>query len=158
MADGGKVQLSQAIDGRRITVFTSPTPLTTGPVDISFLVQDEATGQVIHDERISVVCRHLDSNQTTTTTANHADSTNKVLQSAKLVLSRSGQWEFLINIESAQRLSVQVNLAEPAVVDAWFVAVVTFPVAFVGLFLLREWIVENQIRERHRRKRSFFPC
>src|SRR5689334_17540453 len=45
MADGGTVRLSEQQGGYSITVFTSPTVVRAGPVDISVLVQDAATGE-----------------------------------------------------------------------------------------------------------------
>ncbi len=38
--DGGAVRFSGQQGDWRITVFTSPTPLRAGPVDVSVLVQD----------------------------------------------------------------------------------------------------------------------
>ena len=49
--DGGTVRLSRCEGGYRITVFTAPTPFRAGPVDISVLVQDAATGEL--DSRCS---------------------------------------------------------------------------------------------------------
>lgn len=144
IADGGKVQLSQIIDGRRITVFTSPTPLVTGPIDISFLVQDEASGQVIHHAELAVVCQHLDSNDRIQTLANHSDSTNKLLQSAKIVLSQPGRWEVQVNPNFPGRLSFPINLENPTVAGSWLMAVVVSPILFVALFLIREQIVGNR--------------
>lgn len=145
-ADGGKVQLSQIIDGQRITVFTSPTPLTTGPVDISFLVQDEASGQVNHDTGISVICRSLESGQVIKKDASDVDSTNKLLQSAKLDLSQPGVWEVHVDAGSSEQLTFLVNLAKPSATGAWLLAVVASPVMFIGLFLLRERISSKRGR------------
>ena len=44
-ADGGTIRLSEQKGNYRITVFTAPTPLRAGPVDISVLVQEAATGE-----------------------------------------------------------------------------------------------------------------
>ncbi len=43
-ADGGAVRLRQRSGGYQIAVFTEPTPLRAGPVDVSVLVQDAETG------------------------------------------------------------------------------------------------------------------
>ena len=53
-ADGGLVRLSVTQGGYRITVFTSPTPLRAGPVDISVLVQDAVTGEGLPEAQVSV--------------------------------------------------------------------------------------------------------
>src|SRR2546430_16316182 len=44
-ADGGTIRLSEQKGNYRITVFTSPTVLRAGPVDISVFLQDAATGE-----------------------------------------------------------------------------------------------------------------
>ena len=55
LADGGTVRLSQRQGGYRITVFTAPTPFRAGPVDISVLVQDAATGQPVPEAHIPLL-------------------------------------------------------------------------------------------------------
>jgi hypothetical protein len=44
-ADGGAMRLSERAGGYRVTVFTDPTPLRAGPVDVSVFVQDADTGE-----------------------------------------------------------------------------------------------------------------
>ena len=46
-ADGGVVRLRQRAGGYQIAVFTSPTPIRAGPVDVSVLVQDAATEECV---------------------------------------------------------------------------------------------------------------
>ncbi|HEV3259998.1 MAG TPA: hypothetical protein VG013_24230, partial [Gemmataceae bacterium] len=43
MADGGAIRLSEQKGDYQITVFTAPTPLRAGPVDVSVLIQNAAT-------------------------------------------------------------------------------------------------------------------
>jgi hypothetical protein len=57
-ADGGTVCTSERIGPYQVTVFTSPTPLRAGPVDISVLVQDVKTGAVVEDAPISIRVSH----------------------------------------------------------------------------------------------------
>src|SRR5262249_28873210 len=53
-ADGGSVRLSEQQGNYRISVFTAPTPVRAGPVDISVLVQDAATGEVVSGVRVTI--------------------------------------------------------------------------------------------------------
>src|SRR5438094_524539 len=53
-ADGGMVRLSQRQGGYQITVFTAPTPFRAGPVDVSVLVQDAATGEALPQAQVTV--------------------------------------------------------------------------------------------------------
>ena len=53
-ADGGTLRISERRDGRRISVFTTPTPLRAGLADISILVQDAATGKPLPEVPVMV--------------------------------------------------------------------------------------------------------
>ena len=53
-ADGGTIRLSEQQGGYRITVFTTPTPVRAGPVDISVFVQDAATEEPVSEARVSI--------------------------------------------------------------------------------------------------------
>src|SRR6266403_1773002 len=53
-ADGGTVRLSEQKGNYRITVFTSPTVLRAGPVDISVLVQEAATGELASGVQVTI--------------------------------------------------------------------------------------------------------
>ena len=52
--DGGTVRISERAGPYRVTVFTSPSPLRAGPVDVSVLVQDGETGELATDVRVTV--------------------------------------------------------------------------------------------------------
>src|SRR5262249_22373888 len=51
--DGGAVRLAQQAGPYRVTVFTAPTPLRAGPVDVSVFVQDGA-GAALPDVTVRV--------------------------------------------------------------------------------------------------------
>ena len=53
-ADGGAVRLRERAGGYQIAVFTSPTPFRAGPVDVSVLVQDAATGECVPEAQVTV--------------------------------------------------------------------------------------------------------
>src|SRR5438445_9925471 len=53
-ADGGTVRLSEKQGNYRLTVFTAPTPLRAGPVDVSVLVQDATTGEPASDVQVMI--------------------------------------------------------------------------------------------------------
>ena len=60
LADGGTIRLMKQKGGYRITVFTSPAPLRAGPVDISVLVQDAATGELASGVQITIEVQRRD--------------------------------------------------------------------------------------------------
>src|SRR5260370_27143233 len=53
-ADGGTVRLSEQQGKYRIAVFTAPTVLRAGPVDVSVLVQDADTGEAASGVLVSI--------------------------------------------------------------------------------------------------------
>src|SRR5262245_62779881 len=53
-ADGGVPRLSERVGGYRVSVFTSPTPFRAGPVDVSVLVQDADSGEMLPEVRVIV--------------------------------------------------------------------------------------------------------
>lgn len=54
MADGGTVRCSERRGDLSVTVFTSPAPLSAGPVDVSVLLLDARTGMPQGDVPIVV--------------------------------------------------------------------------------------------------------
>ena len=52
LADGGRLRAYEDAGDFRVAIFTSPEPLTAGPVDVSVLVQDRATGETILDAEV----------------------------------------------------------------------------------------------------------
>ncbi|WP_302120156.1 hypothetical protein [Allorhodopirellula heiligendammensis] len=145
IADGGKVQWSGIVDGRRYTVFTSPTPLQPGMVDISVLIQNESDGRVMRDATLSVRCQDRQSERVVEGRASQANSTNRLLQSAKLDLPVAGQWEIEIcdlgaKPSSGPLVSFVVMVADQRFSIPWTAALVTAPLWFIAIYLLRERI------------------
>ena len=53
-ADGGSLRFSAVQEAYRISVFTAPTPFRQGPVDVSILVQDCETGELVTSATVIV--------------------------------------------------------------------------------------------------------
>src|SRR5689334_6480039 len=86
-ADGGTVRAREVRDGRRITVFTSPTFLRAGPLDVSVLVQDATSGKPLLDLPILVSAYPiLDPQRKISAPATTDTATNKPLHAAQLKL------------------------------------------------------------------------
>lgn len=89
--DGGVVRALEKAGPYRVTVFTSPTPLRAGPIDISVLVQDGATGKPISDSKVILRLSSIDPSTSHTLEATHAAATNKLYQAAQAELT-AGTW------------------------------------------------------------------
>jgi hypothetical protein len=93
-ADGGRLALVERRGGLQFSVFTSPNPLRTGPVDISVLVQDAETDEPVSDAQVfmSLTLRE-NPERKIRTTATSAAATNKLMLSALVDLPEPGWWE-----------------------------------------------------------------
>ncbi|TWT38712.1 hypothetical protein [Blastopirellula retiformator] len=143
LADGGKVQLRRQMDPYQLTIFTSPTPLRAGPVDISVLVQD-AEGQVASDVQIELQLTS-ESGAILTPPVSQATATNKLLQSAKFVLPEAGVWQVEAEIAGEATVDLNFEITAAKAHSDWQTAgwMLLLPVALVALFILREKIDEG---------------
>jgi len=149
-ADGGIVRLCEVRAGRRITVFTAPTLLRAGPMDISILVQDVASGKPVLDLPIVVVaCPIADPERTIRAHATTEAATNKLLHAAQLKLPEAGAWRVEVIVEGAPQeaafhFDVIVAQAAPPWLDLslW----IGWPLLAVGLFALHQWLVSRRPR------------
>ena len=140
--DGGAVRVLQTSGEHQIAVFTSPTPLRAGPVDVSVLVQDSSGNVVNHVDVIVVAKAHSASGPSVRTPATSAAATNKLLRAAKFNLPTAGLWNFevLVGLHGNTPASVafQAEVAPPRPRWQSFWPWFTWPVAAIALFVLQQ--------------------
>ena len=147
-ADGGALRLSEQKDGYRIAAFTTPTPLRAGPVDISVLVQDAATGELEAGAKISIkVNRHDNCGTALVQPATTEAATNKLYYAAAFNLPDAGWYSVEVSIagalgETKTRFDVEAAEALPAGLDllAWM----SWPVLAIALFLVHQILVRRK--------------
>ncbi len=101
--DGGTVRLSRCESGLQITVFTAPTPVRAGPIDISVFVQDATTGEPIPEARVIVQLTPRDQLGPPMSRAATSDAaTNKLLKAAVFELPEPGRWKVALAIQRGQ--------------------------------------------------------
>jgi hypothetical protein len=99
-ADGGTVRLSRREGGYVVSVFTAPNPLRAGPVDISVLVQDAATGETIPEARVTIVLTPPGRpGRSVRQAATPGAATNKLFHAAVFELPGPGRWEAEVGVE-----------------------------------------------------------
>jgi hypothetical protein len=139
-ADGGSLRLSQEKGGYRITVFSAPTPLRAGPVDLSVLVQDASTGDPL--TQMPVTIRLTQSGGLALEyPATSAAATNKLLQAAQFELPGPGRWALEVQIEGPHGPAVvgtQLEAARrlPRWREMWLW--ISWPALVIVLFLLKK--------------------
>lgn len=149
LGNGGTVIVSNAPIGPYIiTIYTSPTPLRTGEVDVSVLSQD-STGAVITPP-ITVQARavslepELDPGLETGPVrqrATRAQATNKLFQAAKFEIAAPGDWEFTVTVADAGSLSFRSTVTRTTLLSRPYLlaALILLPLLVLGwLALSRE--------------------
>jgi hypothetical protein len=145
-ADGGAVRLSEMAGNYRITVFTSPTPLRAGPVDISVLVHDAATGEWAPQAQVTVRLAARGAEQVREFPATAEAVTNKLLKAAVFRLPDPGRRDVEIVVDGPRgpaSVRFDVDVAEPIPrwleLWPWF----TWPAVAVALFGIHQVLVRR---------------
>lgn len=152
LADGGQIRFRQNLGGHQLTVFTSPTPLRAGPIDVSVLLQDAASGRTVSDANITIELTPADpSIPPIRALATAGAATNKLLRAALVELPAPGEWHVRVQCttpDSSSLLTAAFTLdaAEPLprwiAVWPWF----TWPIAAVALFAVHRTLVARRIQ------------
>jgi hypothetical protein len=104
-ADGGTMRLSGKRGGYQVTVFSGPTPIRAGPVDISVLVQDSMTGEPMPHAR--VIVRMTKPGQLALEYPATAQvATNKLFRAAQFELPEPGRWALEVQVQGSHGLGV----------------------------------------------------
>ncbi|MBX3026891.1 hypothetical protein KF840_18440 [bacterium] len=145
-ADGGAVRLSERVGDLVITVFTSPTPLRAGPIDVSALLLDGRSGDVIGDAGVTVTLRNPQPEETmVTATASRAQATNKLLYAALLDLPAAGAWRVEVAIDRAGHppaaVTFDVDAAPPLPPWRTYWPYFALPALAVAVYALHQWLV-----------------
>jgi hypothetical protein len=147
-ADGGAVQLSEVKGPYRITVFTSPTPLRSGPIDISVLVQDAFTGAVVPDAEVTIKVNPLDRpTEQLAESANRANATNKILLASTFDLPTSGSWDVRLNVHGSlgtEEVRCRIELSEPWPEWLGMLPWILWPLIPIGFFFVHIVLVHRR--------------
>ena len=147
-ADGGTMRFCEVRDGRRITVFTSPTFLRAGPLDVSVLVQSVASGKPLLDLPIVVSAYHiLDPQRKISVPATTDAATNKLLHVAQLKLPEEGTWRIEVvvhELEQEPAIGFDVVVVPPPPPWLGMSLWIGWPMLAIGLFALHQWLVHRR--------------
>jgi hypothetical protein len=114
---GGEVRLMEKAGPFVITVFSDPTPLRVGPVDISVMVQDGDSGRPILDAEVTVRLQERGTGgPPIITQATRQNATNKLLYAAPVNLPAPGLWALQVTTqyqEQAADVTCIVTAAAP---------------------------------------------
>jgi hypothetical protein len=142
-ADGGVVRMSEVKGSFLVTVFTAPTPLRAGPVDVSVMVQESGGQRPVLDASVSIVLRSKVDDAVLRAAATRAQATNKLLYAAIVDLPAPGDWDLEVTVErgpTSARVQTVLSAIAPvaALLSLW--PYLAFPAVVIALFALHQWL------------------
>jgi hypothetical protein len=149
-ADGGTLRLSEQKGNYRITVFTAPTVLRAGPVDISVLVQEAATGEWASEVQVTIKAVRRGSpgvalHHPATTEA----ATNKLYYAATFDLPEPDWYSVEVSVDGVLgKAQVRFELVAAEPLPSWLAMLpwVSWPVLAILLFSIHQLLVRWRSR------------
>lgn len=146
-ADGGTVQLRKEAGPFVVTVFTSPAPLSAGPVDISVLLQKRNGLEPVLDADVSILLRSDASGADIRTRPTRQQAQNKLLYAAPVTLEEPGKWQLAVTIlRNGERTDATgtIEVAPAPEMAASYWSYIAFPPLIVALFVARERLIRRK--------------
>ena len=147
LADGGIVQLREETGGLVITVFTSPAPLSVGPVDVSLLLQNRNGLEPVLDANVSLAFRAKDSDTEFWARPTREQARNKLLYAAPVMFSKPGKWQITVTVARNGQETHAVGILEVAPApdgSVSYAGYLAFPPLMIALFVVRERLIRRR--------------
>jgi hypothetical protein len=140
-----------------VSLFTTPESLAVGPADLSVMVEEQGSGEVLLDADVVIVLTSNDAGSAPVIAhLSHAHATNRLLQDAVIQLPHAGRWHAVLHIREAGReasASTDLTVANYSARrgTVWLFAIL--PICVVALFA---WL--QVAKQRARRSRMLSPA
>jgi hypothetical protein len=141
-ADGGAMLLHQDAGAFTITLFAAPQPLRTGDADLSVMVQDRTSGEILLDPIIDLTLAPEPAGESPQTVRlAKGQASNRLLQACTFHFSTAGRWHLVLLI---RRGNEQAQLSTECTVEpdrsratlVWFY--ILLPVGIILLFVIHQ--------------------
>ena len=149
-ANGSTVQWRKQAGSLLITVFTTPAPLSAGPVVISLLVQNRNGLEPVLDANVSLLLRADASGGEVQARPTREQAQNKLLYAAPVTLANSGTWQLAVTIlRNGERTDATgiIDVAPAPVMAASYWGYIAFPPLIVVAFVVRKGLVRRKPKE-----------
>jgi hypothetical protein len=150
-ADAGTLRLSERHQEYQVTIFTSPTPVRAGAVDVSVLIQDAAGAPVDADVLVRAWPRGRP-DEALRYPATTAAATNKLFHAAVFELPEPGEWDMAVQMDGLpERLQVQFRMDVAGPPPAWHALApwVAWPAIAIAGFAVHQCLVRRKGRGAH---------
>jgi hypothetical protein len=149
-ADGGTLRLWERRGNYEIAVFTAPGRIVAGPVDMSIMLLDAASGEPATNANVNVeLARPARAAETFRYPATRGAATNKLLYAALFEIPAPGAWAVEVVIEGARepakvRFTLEAGESGPAWIKLW--PWVCWPVPVIALYAVHQRLVWRRTR------------
>jgi hypothetical protein len=134
--DGGTMLLHQDAGAFTVTLFAAPQPLHAGAADLSVMVQDRNSGEVLLDPTVDIT---VGTQQTVRLSRGRAS--NRLLQAATVDFPKPGKWRLKLSVYRGNDLgqlstecTVEPDRSRATLV--WFY--VLLPIGIILLFIIHQ--------------------
>jgi hypothetical protein len=146
--DGGTMLLHQDAGPFTITLFAAPQPLQVGAADLSVMVQDRNSGEVLLDSAIDLrVAPEAERALQQTVRLSRGQASNRLLQAATVHFSRAGKWRVMLLVRRGNDVAslstecvVEPNSSRAVLV--WFY--ILLPAGIILLFVVHQGLKLRQ--------------
>lgn len=146
-ADTGQLREVVTTDGINVVIFTSPTPLRAGEIEVAALVTDAVTGAPLNGVELEVMVRDpsWDPDMTSMRIAGGIDPTDPLRSKAVFDLPQPGDWEILIEVQyDGTVVPITLELSAGDRMPRWWQIL---PVALIGAPFAVLVVVRDRLRQ-----------
>ncbi|MFO0944486.1 MAG: hypothetical protein U1D30_00850 [Planctomycetota bacterium] len=150
LGDGGAVRFHGLAGPYRVAVFTSPTPLRVGGMEVDVMVQDPMTDRLVDNVAIEADLQGAGDNASASNVFQQNHSTSPLYQSFEVRIPSAGSWNLRIQLTGPQGnadLAVKLPVGPPAAHWPELWAWISLPAVPIALFLFL-WSGEQAKRRR----------
>jgi hypothetical protein len=140
-----------------VSLFTTPESLAVGAADLSAMVEEQGSGEVLLDADVVItLTSEYAASAPVIAHLSHAHATNRLLEDAVIQLPHAGRWHAVIHISEAGREASASTVLTVANYSArrgtvWLFAIL--PICAIALFA---WV--QVAKQRARRRRTLSPA
>ena len=152
-ADTGQLRDVVTVDGLNIVVFTAPTPIRAGEVEVVTLVTDASSGRPVEEYALDVEVRSplWDPAAPAMLSMGMPDPGTRFAYKSVVLLPEPGTWELVVVVQAPEaaapiRIPLSVEAGPPHPLWWQMLPVLLASIPFLGLILARDSLLKRSRR------------